>query len=92
MRGSGKEALARFVSGERFDLVLCDLMMAHMSGMDLHRELERAFAAQLGRMVFMTGGAFTAPAQSFLSELAEEYLEKAFSPVALRAIVEKYVA
>src|SRR5581483_11789054 len=32
-------ALKRFEAGERFDLILCDLMMPQVTGMDLHREL-----------------------------------------------------
>ena len=35
---SAKEALLKLDGGERFDLILCDLMMPEMSGMDLHRE------------------------------------------------------
>lgn len=88
---SAKEALAFCARGDHFDLVLCDLMMPAMSGMDLHIELKRTCASRIGRMVFMTGGAFTEPAQRFLSQLEEDHLEKPFSPAALRAIVEKYV-
>ena len=32
------EALKRLVGGEQFDLVMCDLMMPHMSGMDFYAE------------------------------------------------------
>jgi CheY-like chemotaxis protein len=37
---SGPEALARIDSGERFDLVLCDVGMPEMSGWQVARELE----------------------------------------------------
>jgi len=36
---SGRAALDRLRRGERFDVVLCDLMMPEMTGADLHAEL-----------------------------------------------------
>lgn len=47
-----------------FDVILCDLMMPDTTGMDLHHELVRIAPDQVDRMVFMTGGAFTAKARS----------------------------
>jgi len=38
---AAREALALCAAGEKFDLILCDLMMPEMTGMDLHRELSR---------------------------------------------------
>jgi CheY-like chemotaxis protein len=88
---AAKEALALCTAGEKFDLILCDLMMPEMTGMDLHRELSRAAPEQASRMVFLTGGAFTEKARQFLSETVKEYLEKPFDPVNLRAIVQRYL-
>ena len=88
---SAKQALAWCASGEHFDLLLCDLVMPDMNGMDLHGELGRTCPSRIGKMVFMTGGAFTEPAQRFLSQSEADHLEKPFSPATLRAIVEKYV-
>src|SRR5262249_46312247 len=58
----GRDALARIEAGETFDVVLCDLMMPELSGMDIHEYLSREHPALARRMVFMTGGAFTAKA------------------------------
>ena len=85
------DALALCESGEEFDLILCDLMMPDMTGMDFHHELSRVCPAQARRMIFMTGGAFTAAAQRFLSETQTEHLEKPFRPSNLRAIVHRYL-
>ena len=52
------EALALVLEGKRFDLILCDLMMPVMTGMDLHAELLIVAPDQAARMVFMTGGVF----------------------------------
>jgi PAS domain S-box-containing protein len=84
------EALALCASGEKFDLIICDLMMPEMSGMDLHRELMRLVPEQAKRMIFLTGGAFTPKARRFLSETPKEHIEKPFDPANLRAIVQRY--
>jgi two-component system cell cycle sensor histidine kinase/response regulator CckA len=88
---SASEALALCANGERFDLILCDLMMPDMTGMDLHRELSLVAPDQANRMIFVTGGAFTAKARHFLSETPKEHLEKPFDSANLRAIVQRYL-
>ena len=82
------DALERVKNGERFDLVLCDLMMPVMSGMDLHGELTRVAPDLAGRMVFLTGGAFTARARDFLESVTNPRLEKPIGLDALRAAIE----
>jgi two-component system, cell cycle sensor histidine kinase and response regulator CckA len=88
---AAKEALALCAGGEKFDLILCDLMMPDMTGMELHRELSRVAPEQAERMIFLTGGAFTAKARQFLSETPKEHIEKPFDPANLRAIVQRYL-
>ena len=89
--GSAKEALALCAGGERFDLILCDLMMPDMTGMDLHRELSLVAPEQANRMIFVTGGAFTDRARQFLSETPREHIEKPFHAANLRAIIQRYL-
>jgi signal transduction histidine kinase/CheY-like chemotaxis protein len=84
---AASEVLQRIATGERFDLILCDLMMPVMTGMDLHAELERVDPGQASRMVFLTGGAFTPRAREFLSRVTNPKLEKPFDPQALRTFV-----
>jgi CheY-like chemotaxis protein len=77
---------------EHFDLILCDLMMLAMTGMDLHDELTRRDSSQAARMSFLTGGAFTPRAQAFLDEIPNPRLEKPFDPQGLRRFVRSLVA
>lgn len=84
---SAREALQRVVAGERFDVILCDLMMPQMTGMELHAELLRIAPDQAGRMIFITGGAFTPLARDFLEQTAHPRLEKPFDLQQLRALV-----
>jgi PAS domain S-box-containing protein len=89
----GARALeARLAAGGRFDVILCDLMMPEMTGMELHRLLRVSAPGQAAAMVFMTGGAFTAEAQAFLDEVPNPNVEKPFDLPALRALVRSRVA
>ncbi|MDB4884199.1 MAG: hypothetical protein JWL95_2965 [Gemmatimonadetes bacterium] len=86
-----REALALCAGGEQFDLILCDLMMPSMTGMELYLELERVAPDQAKRMIFVTGGAFTEKARRFLAETANEHIEKPFHAANLRAVVQRYL-
>ncbi|CAN5597285.1 hypothetical protein BH09GEM1_BH09GEM1_24760 [soil metagenome] len=86
-----REALAMCAAGEKFDLILCDLMMPEMTGMDLYRELMVVAPHQANKMIFVTGGAFTASARAFLTEPPKEYIEKPFDGANLRALVQRYL-
>ncbi len=83
----GREALDRVSSGERFDVVLCDLMMPDVTGMDLHDELARGTPDQAACVIFMTGGAFTVRAREFLDRVPNLRIEKPFDLMQLRALV-----
>ncbi len=86
--GSGLAARDLLAGGASFDAILCDLMLEGFSGMDLARWLEAERPELAGRLVFMTGGAFTDEARAFLSRVpAARQLEKPFSTEAiLRAL------
>lgn len=86
------EALARVEAGERYDVILCDLMMPEMSGVDLFHAIQRFAPHVASRMVFLTAGAFSEKARSFLERGAAPYLEKPIEPDALRAAVSARVA
>lgn len=73
---TGAAALELLEQPRTFDVILCDLMMPEMTGMQLHEEIARRLPAQARRMVFMTGGAFTDAAQRFLGEPGRFWLEK----------------
>ncbi|QRN96079.1 PAS domain S-box protein [Archangium violaceum] len=82
-----RAALKMLDGGSRFDLILCDVMMPGMTGMDLYAELNRFAPDQAQRVVFMTGGAFTPRALSFLQEVPNAKLSKPLDLRQLRALV-----
>jgi len=89
---SAREALAHVERGPPFDLVITDLLMPDMSGIELAAELERRSPATAERMIFMTGGAFTPASRSFVSAHRASCLEKPFQLDALRELVARRLA
>lgn len=86
-RTSARESLDELLSGRTYDVVLCDLMMPDMTGMELHAILAEAGSPIANRMVFLTGGAFTPAAREFLERVPNARMDKPFDPAALREAV-----
>ncbi|MEO5770144.1 MAG: response regulator, partial [Polyangia bacterium] len=53
---TAQEALALLRANEEFDVILCDLMMPEMTGMELYAELMASSPEQARRIIFVTGG------------------------------------
>ncbi len=82
-----REALKRLSHGEKYDAILCDLMMPGMSGMDFLVELERLAPELAPRTGLMTGGV-NPQAREFVGRRARELLEKPFERDQLCTFVE----
>jgi PAS domain S-box-containing protein len=91
-RGSARSALDLLEGDRDFDVILCDLMMPGMTGMDLHAALATRDPALARRMVFLTGGAFTDAARAFLEQVANPRLEKPVDRATLREAVARAVS
>lgn len=85
------DALPRLQAGERYDVVLCDLMMPRMDGIEFYRQLSATLPSEAGRIVFITGGALTARVESFFRQVPNVLLEKPVDLEGLRALVERRV-
>ncbi len=77
--GSGREALDVLADDRDWDLVLCDLMMPDVSGMDVYDAIVEQMPQLLPKLVFMTGGAFTSRARQFLKRYRPRRLQKPFA-------------
>ena len=84
----GQEALRTLESDSGFDVVLCDLQMPEMSGMELHAAVRERFPALANRFVFVTGGAFSADARRFLEKAVTAVIQKPFRVEELLALVD----
>jgi PAS domain S-box-containing protein len=88
---NGREALDIIESGKEFDVILCDLMMPIMTGMDLFAALSAKGSGLTARMIFITGGAFTPSSRKFLDAVPNKVLEKPFDLDTIRACVASFV-
>jgi CheY-like chemotaxis protein len=86
-----RQALAVIEGGAQFDVVLCDLMMPDMTGMELHARVASSAPRLAERFLFVTGGAFTDEAREFLERHAGRRLEKPFDVQQLREAVAAVV-
>jgi CheY-like chemotaxis protein len=74
---SGQAALERLSTGKtHFDLVLCDLMMPDMTGMEVYEAVEERCPALAERFVFISGGGVTERSRKFLEAHADRVLPK----------------
>ncbi|ATB43854.1 sensor histidine kinase [Cystobacter fuscus] len=81
-------ALAWMEQGQPWDLILCDVMMPEMTGMEFHEAIAQRMPERARDIIFITGGAFTATAREFLARVDNARLDKPFDLEALRALVE----
>jgi CheY-like chemotaxis protein len=84
-------ALERIRGGQRFDVILCDLMMPHMTGMELYDAIFAIDPGQAEVMVFVTGGAFTIRGREFLDRVPNGTIEKPFNSASLLSSVTQVI-
>jgi CheY-like chemotaxis protein len=83
----GPEALQRLTAGDRYDVVLCDLTMPTMDGIDFYLRLADVSPKEAGRVVFVTGGTMTPRTESFFRQSSNLLLEKPIDVDGLRALI-----
>ena len=84
---SGREALDHLIAHEDYDVVVSDLLMPGVTGIDLWNAVETRSPELAARMVFVTGGAFTPASCEFVEAHRESCLHKPFDLEQLRELV-----
>ena len=89
---NGALALAQLDAGENFDLVISDLMMPTMTGMEFYKLLSIRHPALASRVIFSSGGAVTPQVAAFFDSITNVRLEKPFKVDQLCAVVNEALA
>ena len=85
---SASDALDELLGGRPYDLVLCDLHMPGVSGVELHRRLHAQRPDLAEAVIFVSGGAFTPEARAFVRQRPDRVLHKPLRPAQLLALVQ----
>jgi CheY-like chemotaxis protein len=88
----GSEALGWVAQGEHFDLVLCDLQMPEMTGMDVYARLRERAPELAQRLIFISGGAYTQATNDFVRTVSNRVLEKPVRPDELLNTIARALA
>jgi signal transduction histidine kinase len=75
--GDGEEGLNRLTQGT-YDLIVCDLKMPRIDGMQFYRAIAAATPALARRVIFVTGAVAGTDAERFLEETGCRWLAKPF--------------
>ncbi len=89
---SGERACELLSTDQRFDVILCDMGMPKLSGIDVHRWLLEHHPRLARRVVFLTGGAFIPSFSDYLENVQNPRLEKPFDSANLEKIVADYLS
>jgi CheY-like chemotaxis protein len=93
LAASGREGLDHLLAASAaWDLVLCDVMMPGMNGMELYTVLRERAPLAAARLVFVTGGATTEATAAFLGALPNVLLQKPFDIAQVLGLVEARLA
>jgi PAS domain S-box-containing protein len=85
-------ALDRLRAGERYDAIICDIMMPSMNAMEFHRALGDIAPELIERCGFVTGGTFTPAARAFVEAMPRSrLLEKPFARDTVSAFVQRLI-
>ncbi len=88
---SGEAGQAVLRNDQSFDVIICDLMMPGLTGMDLHAWLAVERPELARRVVFLTGGAFTPLATEYVTRVGNLRIEKPYEKWALKQLVSELV-
>jgi CheY-like chemotaxis protein len=85
----GQIALDMLLQSEpsRYDVVMCDLRMPHLSGAELHRELLEKRPDLVKRLIFSTGDVASSEASDFLAASHRPVIEKPFELARLEELL-----
>jgi DNA-binding response OmpR family regulator len=89
---SAVRAQQRFQDGERFDVVLSDVVMPDLTGVELYQWMLKACPDQAARVIFITGGSPNEASRAFLKTIPDRVIRKPFERQQLLTRIEALLA
>jgi CheY-like chemotaxis protein len=84
-----EDALDRLALGEGYDVILCDIRMPGVSGIDFYDRLVAIDAERAACVAFITSDVRRPEVKAFLDRVPNGLVEKPFDPDTLRAFVDR---
>ncbi len=89
---TGRAALDLLLGSGCFDVVICDVLMPGISGIDLYRELASQRPAIAGRIIFMSGASSMPRVAEFFGTISNERIDKPVDLAHLRLLIRQIAA
>jgi DNA-binding NtrC family response regulator len=89
---SASHALELLLGETRVDVIVCDILMPGMSGMDLHRELAEKRPEMAKRILFMSGASCLPGVIEFLASVRSPCVDKPIDVPRLSAMIREISA
>jgi CheY-like chemotaxis protein len=86
-----QQALEWLSGGQSFDVILCDVMMPNINGVELRNRVEQFSPNQAARIVFITGGLLLPHVRVLLDSVPNTCLEKPLDLDGLRELIRRRV-
>lgn len=83
------QALASLTSGNSYDVVLCDVMMPNMNGVELRNRVHAHDPELAARIVLVTGGILMEKVHQLLETVPNRVLAKPFDFASLREFIRR---
>ena len=84
----GQVALAQ-LQAQRYDILLCDLLMPALNGPDLYAILKRYDASLCQRIIFLTGDTLGEDSLAFLEKCGQPWLYKPCTADEVRCVIQE---
>jgi CheY-like chemotaxis protein len=86
-----ERALEWLSAGKSYDVILCDVMMPGINGVELRNRVEQVSVDQAARIVFITGGLLLPHVRTLLDSVPNTCLEKPLDLDGLRELIRRRV-
>jgi len=78
----------RLHKNKRYDLILIDILMPDVTGIELYKKFQKMDKSIAGRVLIMTGDTLSKPTRAFLERTELSYIEKPFDTDELMTMID----